>query len=67
MVFIGFNTSLYVETDNIRGEREFVVRILWKRLGPGAAAEVQRAIEVCVLNVKSSSILVPSFLNPDEM
>ncbi|KAI3935013.1 hypothetical protein MKW98_009932 [Papaver atlanticum] len=58
---------LRVETDKIGGKREFVVKILWKRLGPGAAAEVQRAIEFCHLNVKSSSILVPSFLHPDEM
>ncbi|KAI3893856.1 hypothetical protein MKW92_013691 [Papaver armeniacum] len=49
------------------GKREFVVKILWKRLGPGAAAEVQRAIEFCDLNVKMNSILVSSFLNPDEM
>ncbi|KAI3935014.1 hypothetical protein MKW98_009933 [Papaver atlanticum] len=59
---------LRVETDNIRGKREFVVKILWKRLGPGAAAEVQRAIEFCSdLNVKMNSVLVPSSLNPDEM
>ncbi|KAI3893446.1 hypothetical protein MKW92_032068 [Papaver armeniacum] len=58
---------LRVETDKIRGKREFVVKIFWKRLGPGAAAEVQRAIEFCRLNVKNSSILVPSFLHPDEM
>ncbi|XP_026434615.1 uncharacterized protein LOC113332256, partial [Papaver somniferum] len=58
---------LRVETDKIGGKREFVVKILWKRLGPGAAAEVQRAIEFCRVNVKSSSILVPSFLHPDEM
>ncbi|KAI3977508.1 hypothetical protein MKX01_000421, partial [Papaver californicum] len=56
-----------VETDKIGGKREFVVKILWKRLGPGAAAEVQRAIEFCDLNVKMNSILVSSFINPDEM
>ncbi|KAI3935015.1 hypothetical protein MKW98_009934 [Papaver atlanticum] len=59
---------LRVETEKIGGNREFVVNILWKRLGPpGAAAEVQRAIEFFDLNVKSSSVLVPSFLHPDEM
>ncbi|KAI3902183.1 hypothetical protein MKW92_024595 [Papaver armeniacum] len=58
---------LRVETEKIGGKREFVVKILWKRLGPGAAAEVQRAIEFCDLNVKMNSILVSSFLNPDEM
>ncbi|RZC75664.1 hypothetical protein C5167_051148 [Papaver somniferum] len=31
---------LRVETEKIGGKREFVVKILWKRLGPGAAAEV---------------------------
>ncbi|KAI3862408.1 hypothetical protein MKX03_013651 [Papaver bracteatum] len=59
---------LRVETEKIGGNREFVVNILWKRLGPpGAAAEVQRAIEFCDLNVKNSSVIVPSFLSPDEM
>ncbi|RZC90518.1 hypothetical protein C5167_029651 [Papaver somniferum] len=58
---------LRVETEKIGGKKEFAVKILWKRLGLGAAAEVQRAIEFCDLNVKSSSIDVSSFLNPDEM
>ncbi|KAI3862409.1 hypothetical protein MKX03_013652, partial [Papaver bracteatum] len=48
--------------------REFVVKILWKRLGPGVEAEVQRSIEFCSdLNFKMNFVLVPSFLNPDEM
>ncbi|KAI3917216.1 hypothetical protein MKX01_015093 [Papaver californicum] len=56
-----------VGTDNTGGKREFVVKILWKRLGQGAAAEVQRAIEFCDLNVKMNSTVVSSFINPDEL
>ncbi|MCL7035608.1 hypothetical protein MKW94_003858 [Papaver nudicaule] len=58
---------LKVEIDTMGDKRKFAVNILWKRLGQGAAAEVQRAIEFCHVNIISNSIDVPDFENPDEM
>ncbi|KAI3872746.1 hypothetical protein MKW92_000791 [Papaver armeniacum] len=58
---------LRVETEKIGGKREFVVKILWKRLGPGAAAGSPASHRVLRFKRQDELILVSSFLNPDEM
>ncbi|RZC75659.1 hypothetical protein C5167_051139 [Papaver somniferum] len=52
---------LTAETDKIGGKREFVVKILWKRLGPGAAAESSELLSSAVQTSRAALYLSPAF------